>query len=74
MYIDFDLNRTSLKELIVNSKKGIYKINADHEEKFKEQLRKYNKLFDKYNLMWLLDSNYDNYILFVIIDDFNADR
>lgn len=62
----------NLKDIILNRKIGVYRINLDQKEKLKQQLRKFHKLFNENDLMWITNND-DDYISLGILNDINID-
>lgn len=62
----------NLKDIILNRKIGVYRINLDQKEKLNQQLRKFHELFNENDLMWIINND-DDYISLGILNDINID-
>lgn len=62
----------NLKDIILNRKTGVYRIKLDQEEILNKQLKKFHKLFNENELMWILNNDGD-YISLGILNDINID-
>lgn len=62
----------NLKDIILNRKTGVYRINLDQKEKLNQQLRKFHELFNENDLMWIINND-DDYISLGILNDINID-